>query len=198
MGAARASLAVEAVLAQGDVGRLISAGLAGACDPRVETGAVLQFGVVVNTATGERFRCDTGGEVLATAVEIVGVAEKRRLRETYGAAAVDMEAAAVGRLARLNGLGFVAIKAISDSVKAELSFLNRFRKEDGSFREGAFGVYLLLRPHRWQFGIELGRNSARAVQGLTTQVNRILRSKSGPDRATDVRSYGESGGDDDV
>jgi adenosylhomocysteine nucleosidase len=95
------------------------------------------------------------------------VREKARLHASYHADAVDMEAAAVARLARANGLGFHAIKAISDDAGFELAGLARFADEAGYFREGTFALHVALRPVLWGKAIVLGRNSSKAVGTLT-------------------------------
>ncbi len=61
MGKERAAVAVEAALAGGEVGMLISTGLAGACVPGVEAGSVMEAGVVVDAETGERVCCGERG-----------------------------------------------------------------------------------------------------------------------------------------
>ncbi len=78
-----------------------------------------------------------------------------------------MEAATVGRLAREHGLGFRAIKAMSDEADFEMGWLSRFATEDGQFREGAFALHAALRPAMWGKVRALARNSNKAIQALT-------------------------------
>ncbi|HEX9201993.1 MAG TPA: phosphorylase [Acidobacteriaceae bacterium] len=167
MGAARAALAVQAAMAAMPVTALISAGVAGACDPALRVGEIVRAGVVIDSRTGERFADLRGGQVLVTADVVASVREKARLRDSYGAAAVDMEAAAVARLARAHGLHFQAIKAISDEADFEVDGLGRFATPDGQFREGAFALHAALRPAIWGKVIALGRGSGAAVNALT-------------------------------
>ena len=170
IGCDRVSKAVAVALAFGGVEKLISIGLAGACDPSLKTGDALRFGTVIDVRSGERFEAEGGDAVLATSNTIAGVAEKSRLHASYGAAAVDMEAACVARLARAHGVSFSAIKAISDDAKFALDGMDRFVTADGQFRELAFALYTALRPARWRSTIELGRNSAAALKTLTALV----------------------------
>ena len=174
MGCDRVSKAVAAALAFGEVGWLISIGLGGACDPARTAGEVLRFGTVVDVRSGERLRSEGGTAVLATSNKIAGVREKSRLFASYGAAAVDMEAACVARLAQAHGVSFSAIKAISDDARFSLDGLDRFVTKDGQFRELAFAWYTALRPARWRSTIELGRNSAAALEALTIAVKSDL------------------------
>ncbi len=170
MGAKRAAVAVETALAEGGVGRLMSVGVAGACDPRLRVGDVVRAGVVVEERTGERFVEEEGRQIVVTSERIANVEEKRRLFETYGASAVDMEAATVGRMARMHGLSFAAIKTISDEAGFELPELGRFATSDGQFREGAFAFYAALHPGMWGTVVRLGKNSKVAVAALTREL----------------------------
>jgi adenosylhomocysteine nucleosidase len=167
MGAARVRLAVEAALAAMPVTDLVSVGLAGACDPKLRVGEIVRAGVVIDSGTGERFEEPEFRQVLVSTRAIASLGEKERLYATYAAAAVDMEAAAVARFARERGLGFRAIKAISDEADFEVEGLSRFATEDGQFREGAFAVHAALRPAMWGKVIALGRNSSAALAALT-------------------------------
>ena len=170
MGAARAALAVEAAMVAIPVTTVISVGLAGACDPALRVGAIVRAGVVIDSRTGERFESPGLKDVLVSTDAIASVAEKARLHASYGAAAVDMEAAEVARLARTHGLEFQAIKAISDEADFEVEGLSRFATADGQFREVGFALHAALRPAMWSKVIALGRNSGKALSSLTTAI----------------------------
>jgi adenosylhomocysteine nucleosidase len=175
MGAERAAVAVEAALAEGGVGMLISTGLAGGCAAGVVAGSVMEAGVVIDASTGERFEtAAAGGVTLASAGTIASVGEKARLANIYGAAIVDMEAASVARLARAQGLGFRAIKGVSDAHDFELSALAKFAGERGTFRTGAFALHTALRPWEWGKAMELGRGSAKALAGLEVALRDVI------------------------
>jgi adenosylhomocysteine nucleosidase len=175
MGAERAAIAVEAALSVGDVRVLISTGLAGGCAPGVVAGLVMEAGVVVDVRTGERFVSEVeSGVTLATSGTIASVHEKARLAENYGAALVDMEAATVARLALARGVGFRAIKGVSDGYDFELGALAKFEGERGSFRTGAFAAYTAVRPWTWGKAMELGRGSAKALAGLDVALRGVL------------------------
>ncbi|HEY4381456.1 MAG TPA: phosphorylase [Acidobacteriaceae bacterium] len=167
MGAARAVVAAEAARKAMPVTDLVSVGLAGACDPKLQVGDVVRAGVVIESGSGARFADPRFEQVLVSADAIASVREKERLRSDYGAAAVDMEAAAVAGLAKVHGLGFSAVKAISDEADFELGALGKFATANGQFREGAFALHAALRPWMWGKVIALGRNSAKAVAALT-------------------------------
>ena len=176
MGAGRATIAVKAALAQGEVGMLISAGLAGGCAPGVMAGSVMEANVVVDARTGERFvSAEVAGAVtLATTAVIASVGEKARLHETYAASLVDMEAATVARLAGAVGLPFRAIKGVSDEHDFELSSLAKFAGRQGRFRTGAFVMHTAVRPWTWGKAVVLGRGSARALKVLDERLRVVL------------------------
>jgi adenosylhomocysteine nucleosidase len=174
MGAARATLAVQAAMSIKPVTALLSVGLAGACDPALRVGEIVRAGVVVDTQSGERFSDSQFRQVLVSAPSIASVDEKKRLLASYGASAVDMEAATVARIARAHDLGFHAIKAISDEATFELQELARFATHDGQFREAAFAAHAAVRPQMWAKLFQLAGNSKRAIEALTAEMESQL------------------------
>jgi adenosylhomocysteine nucleosidase len=176
MGTHRAALAVEAALAIGPVSQLVSIGWAGACNAEYKAGDVVRAQVVIDARTGERFFTEDtepnerGKEIVVTVAQPANVAEKKRLSLSYQANAVDMEAAAVARIARARELPFYAIKAISDEADLELPDMARFSTPTGQFREAAFGVHVALRPSLWKPVATLARGSTLAAQRLSTEV----------------------------
>ena len=179
MGANRAALAVQAALARGPVSALLSVGFAGACNPLLTAGSCLDASLVIDSGTGERFRTGAGlseqpSAILVTTPAIASPAEKARLHQTYGAAAVDMEAASVARLARAHGIPFGAIKAISDEHIADLTSLSAFAGNRGQFRTAAFAVHTLFRPATWRAAITLGRDSNAALTSLTRALHQFI------------------------
>ena len=177
MGAERAALAVEAALATGNVGMVVSAGLAGGCVAGLAAGTVIEADVVVDARTGERFASARGrgeGGTLVTTDAIASVHEKARLAKNYGAIVVDMEAATVARMAWAHGLPFRAIKGVSDGYDFELSSLAKFAGEQGSFRTGAFALHTALRPWEWGKAVELGRGSSRALAALHEALRSVI------------------------
>ena len=179
MGAHRASLAFASALAHGPVHTLLSVGLAGACDPNVKPGSVLEPNLVIDSRSGERFtpRAHLGiaaPGTLVTASAIASPSEKSRLRQTYNAAAVDMEAATVARLARAHGIPFAALKAISDEHTVDLTHLTHFTGSQGNFRTAAFVLHTALRPHRWRSTAQLGSQTKTALNMLTSAIHQFI------------------------
>lgn len=178
MGSSRAALAVQAALAMGDVSELWSVGLAGASDPGVRAGSVVEAAVVIDTRTGERFATSApAGVVLATGSEIASVREKARLHASYGASVVDMEAATVARLAMASGLKFRAIKAVSDDASFELEGLGKFETVSGHFNTVGFALHTAVRPWMWGPAMTLGKHSTAALNALTAELNNRLKTQ---------------------
>jgi adenosylhomocysteine nucleosidase len=174
MGPERATLAVQAALSLKPVTSILSAGLAGACDPALRVGDIVRAGVVIDARTGERFTNKLFGETLITTSVIAGIKEKQRLYASYKASAVDMEAATVARLAQAHSISFRAIKSISDEASFEMEELAQFATPDGQFREAAFAAHSAVRPHLWPKLFSLAGNSKRALQSLTSELESQL------------------------
>jgi adenosylhomocysteine nucleosidase len=173
MGGVRVLLAVNALLAADAVESLVSTGLAGGCDPALPVGSLVHAATVVDAQSGARFSGLGGAATVVTTHSIASVQEKQRLFASYGAAAVDMEAATVARLAQMHGLNFRAIKAVSDAHDFELSALSRFASPHGHFRTGAFALHTALRPRSWRHAMKLGAGSQRALRSLTETLKEI-------------------------
>jgi adenosylhomocysteine nucleosidase len=175
MGSARATVAVQAAMANGPIRTLVSVGLAGACSAELGAGEVAEASLVIDARTGERFSVGTAKTcVLITTDAIASVHEKARLASSYGASLVDMEAATIARLALAKELEFRAIKAVSDAHDFELASLSRFAGKRGSFRTGAFALHTALRPHHWKKAAQLGRDSNRALGALHQQLLEVI------------------------
>jgi adenosylhomocysteine nucleosidase len=195
MGPERVALAVEAALDVADVSLLVSAGLAGSCDPRLHARLVAEATEVVDVRTGERYRSEareasvvdpsygsriafSEGLILATNDAIASLREKSRLREAYGAAMVDMEAATVARLALAHGLRFRAIKGISDGSDFELEGLSKFAGRHGEFLTASFALHTALRPWTWSKAVALGKGSNIALGGLSQKLRQVIEEES--------------------
>jgi hopanoid-associated phosphorylase len=119
-------------LAAGGVCGLMSFGYAGAIREDLKRGTVI-IAEEVRTETGSAFATDPAwrlqlaealagqmgvrfGSLLSLRAVAASPAEKRRHAESSDAIAVDMESAAVAKVARRHGLPFIAIRAIVDEA----------------------------------------------------------------------------------
>jgi adenosylhomocysteine nucleosidase len=175
-GQSAATRAFAAVEEDAPIDLVFSIGWAGALTPDLAPGTAHNVAGVIDVQTGERFRCDAGaGDLwLATSPKVADASEKRRLASTYSAALVDMEAAAIARLAQMRGIPFYAIKAVSDSLDAKLPDINRFLSPQGQFQAFRFGIYAAIRPWYWPSLARMGENSRKASQSITESLSNFL------------------------
>jgi hypothetical protein len=85
-----------------------------------------------------------------------------------------MEAATVARLARVNNIPFLAVKAVSDAYDLELPGMDRYITQGGQFREAAFAMYIAVRPHLWKAAAQMGRASAAATDALCRELATLI------------------------
>jgi adenosylhomocysteine nucleosidase len=175
--AAGAARAAEALAPQVDA--LVSFGLAGGLDPALPSGALLVPHTVLDR--GERFAADAGlaaalggmtphtllggGTVLAT------VADKRAVRAETGAAAVDLESAAVARAARRHGRPFAVLRAVCDPADRALPHAALVALDPaGGIVPLRVAAAVLTRPWEIPALLALARDAARARAALLGRV----------------------------
>jgi adenosylhomocysteine nucleosidase len=203
-GVERAAKAFAEVEKSGELDSVISTGWAGALREELVAGQAYDVSCVIDAQTGERFltqiagifvgrppnetqvlrlRCaplrmteygDNPELWLITNAKVADAAEKQRLASTYQAALVDMEAAAIARLARMRGIPFYCIKGISDGYSDQLTDFNRFISTDGQFQLLRFAFFALLRPWHWPSLIRMGENSSKAARSIAASVLDLL------------------------
>ena len=139
-GQSAATRAFAAIEDGGPIDLVFSIGWAGALNRDLATGEAHNLAGVIDVRTGERFHCDAGaGELwLATSPKVADKEEKRRLATTYGAALVDMEAAAVARLAQMRGIPFYASKASATDLPISCPISIALSTHDGGFQLAGF------------------------------------------------------------
>jgi adenosylhomocysteine nucleosidase len=144
-----AELATEPFGKRMDVEGIISTGFCGALDP------ALQVGDIVRELT-------TIDRVAVTA------AEKCALRQRTGAAAVDMESAALAGKAREWGVPFHVIRAVSDRAEEDMPLdFNLYRGPDGRFSRSRIALAALASPFsRVPALLRLDRNCRMAARSL--------------------------------
>jgi adenosylhomocysteine nucleosidase len=197
-GVAAATRAFAEVEKDGAPDLVISIGWAGALSPALETGRAYGVSGVLDARTGERFSTDmasnpedeeqlqvlrlrsaplrmTGQEEgqqrwLVTSPIVADEAEKQRLASTYQADLVDMEAAAIARLAQMRRIPFYCIKGVSDGFTDKLPDFNRFIRADGQFDLTRMVLFSILRPWYWPSLMRMGENSNKASQSMREAV----------------------------
>jgi adenosylhomocysteine nucleosidase len=173
MGAAASRRASEAVIAIFDPKIICSAGFAGALDPKLRVGDVVRPSSVINAGDGSRTVVEGGEGVLVSFASVASPLQKSKLRDSFGADVVDMEAAAVARSAEARHKQFTVVKAISDEMDFEFPAMDRFIDADGRFSQGRFAWYAGVRPWLWPRVMRLARNSKRASHALCAYLDTI-------------------------
>jgi adenosylhomocysteine nucleosidase len=175
MGAAAARRGFTAAEFAGSLDVALSVGWAGALSAGVTPGESYMVSQIVDALTGERFGTGSpNGLRLVTTAHVADEAEKHRLGESYQAGLVDMEAAAVARLAQMRGLPFHCVKSVSDGMEARLPNLNPFIDIDGKLRMTAFLAHVTVRPQYWGPLLQLGRNSAGGAVAMAAMIEKFL------------------------
>lgn len=181
-GPVNAAAAAEKLVERG-ARRLVSWGCAGALAEHLAPGDVIiaqsirsADGKIGNLAAAWRQRlllrlngqvpCDEG--VLTESETVVASPDaKRNLRETSGAVAVDMESAAVLRIAERHQLPFLAVRAIADTaVMALPAIVLNALDEHGEVRLPTLLLELARRPSELRPLLHLNRCFRRAIQSL--------------------------------
>jgi adenosylhomocysteine nucleosidase len=175
IGAEYARRASEAAVTKYSPQVLISVGVAGAAVPELHVGDTVFPTMVVDAGDGSRHvtlirsapihSSSLARIVLVSYPKVAGAEQKRQLAKSYGAHAVEMEAAGVARAAQVHGLQFLVVKAISDEVDFDLPELNRF-VYGGQFDTKSLILYLIPRPWLWLTMVRLARNTQLASDNL--------------------------------
>ena len=166
MGAKQAANAANWLIASYKPEAVMSIGFAGALVADYSVGDVITPGTVIDGSNGERFLIGGGDEILVSSAGVMAEAGKRQLAAQFAAQAVDMEAAAVARVAGQNGVPFMAVKAISDPLDFAMPPMDRFVSESGKFRTLPFLAYIAVRPGSWPVVAQLNANAHRASSQL--------------------------------
>jgi len=175
IGAVAAERAVSTALSHGRPDALISYGWAGALTCALKPPAAYAISEVIDHLSGERFAtCSPQGTRLVTLDHVARPAEKRALAQAHQAVLVDMEAAAVARIAAENDIPFYCFKGISDAYTDNLPDFGLFISQTGELRTAAFLAHAALRPAYWPALIRLGRNSSVAASNLARSLSKTL------------------------
>lgn len=181
-----ATRAVAAIEQTGPLHAMVSVGWVGALGEEYIPGRSYRVAGVIDALTGERFEAATcplptqpfqngTSEIwLVTSPRVADADEKRRLAGAYRAGLVDMEAAAVARLAAMRGIPFYAIKGVSDGFGDKLPDFNRFLAPSGEFRLTRSILFVIPRPWLWPALVRMGENSSKASCAMAKDLHDLL------------------------
>jgi len=181
MGTTAATEATEFVLDNLDVDHVVVIGIAGGLGADVQIGDLLVPEVVINYDTGvETHPTPLGdytakGKLMTSGVLIVDRAVLFGLADD-GAAAIDMETAAVGAVCEQRGVPWSAFRGISDHIRDGLvdGAVGGLAKPDGSADIGKLVRYLAPKPWRMRQLAKLGRDMNVAASGAANALVRSL------------------------
>ena len=181
MGSSAARSAAERLIGAGATS-LVSWGLAGGLDPRLEAGAVCVPREVI-AADGSRLRtarvwreslsgavpdrCRVGNEALLTAARALETAaDKTAARRATGACAVDMESSAVAQVAEAHGVPFIAVRVIVDTAHDAIPPAVAGASRAGQVRLGRLILGLVRSPAQIASLLRLARRYRTALRSL--------------------------------
>jgi len=193
MGRERAEAASRRLLSRG-ASALVSWGVAGGLDPRLESGTVVLANTVQpahgapvggDASWRDQLQALIGGRVSTTvgavfhADEILDtVAGKRRVFERWMSSIVDMETLGVARVAVEAGVPWIAVRVVTDDAGMKLSPEITGVSDDRGRLRPAMVARLVLSPWLWRDLFRLARANASAARSMR-EVSRI----AGPDLA---------------
>jgi len=166
IGSEAARRASEAIIGLYRPSLVISAGFAGGLDPALAVGDALRPRHILNAGDGSRTDSGIGEGVLISFPHVASREQKAKLRQAYGAQAVDMEASAVAQSAQAHGVRFMACKVIFDTSGTTLAPFELFVGDDGKFHVLRFLSYLSVRPWLWSKVPRWAREAAGAASNL--------------------------------
>ncbi len=176
-------------LANQGVQRLLSWGLAGGLDASIKPGVLLLPKVVIT----QNKRINTDSTWRSELIELLqntftiddkplvqsdrvlsSQNAKHQLHVDTGAAAVDMESAAVGEVALQAGIPFVVLRALADPLDLSLPVaIQKSITASGKLRKLRFCAELIYRPHELRSFVRLARYSSCALKNLQRAANSL-------------------------
>ncbi|MDQ1452771.1 MAG: adenosylhomocysteine nucleosidase [Acidobacteriaceae bacterium] len=176
IGITRAEQAVAIAETYGSLNVMVSIGWAGGTSCGVQPGTAYEVGEVIDAGSGERYGTSavTSSVKLVTLDHVAGREEKRQVAESFGASLVDMEAAAVARLARVRGVPFYCWKAVTDIATEDLPDFNYFLDQEKQLRTRQVAAYALTHPRYVAPLLRMGRNSKSGAEALGQALRRWI------------------------
>jgi adenosylhomocysteine nucleosidase len=181
IGGVAAQAAAHALIEAG-VTALMTFGMAGGLDPALKAGSVVLPCEMIS-ADGTRFaasppwrervaaaisplRAVTEGNLLTSAHAIDTPADKAAAFRTTGAAAVDMESAAVAQVASRHGMPFIAVRVIVDTAADTLPGAVVNASRAGKVQMSRLIAGLILAPGEFAALIRLSQRYRIATRSL--------------------------------
>jgi adenosylhomocysteine nucleosidase len=187
IGRKAASRTAEALIRRYSPGVLISAGLVGALTPKLKVGDVVEVKEVIDVDSSTVFETGRGNVVLVTGSAVAGPVDKSIAAQRWNADIVDMEASAVAAVAKVHGVDFAAIKAVSDEPNFQMPPLSRFVNGQSKFETMRFLAWLAIRPKWWSVVRQLNANSSTAAANLSTALDHLIEQRVSAEREEGIQ-----------
>jgi adenosylhomocysteine nucleosidase len=173
-GGVGADAADRAARSLADARALISTGYAGGLAAPAARGVIV---VDTDHPAFEAFPPAVRGRIADSQTMIATPDARARLAATTGAIAVDMESAAVARVARERGIPFAAIRVVTDGPEDTLAIdWDRYRRPDGTMRTGAAVLSALRSTRGIAELLRLWYSSSEATRALSAYLRKFLES----------------------
>jgi adenosylhomocysteine nucleosidase len=154
---------------------VISCGFAGGLNPKFKSGTIvfdggdawLETALLTEGAIAARFHCT---DRIATTA-----AEKRALRGSTGADAVEMESHMISAVCREQGIRFATVRVILDTAEEDLPLdFNRLMTPKQQMKYGRLVGELLKSPRKIRALLKLQKQSKAAAAVLARVLGRIM------------------------
>lgn len=190
MGCVRAQRATAALLEAHQPRWIVSTGFCGALIPEMQVGQIVVSNEVVHPES-EPLKIDIGmasdpsrglhvGRTITVDKMVRTKVEKLSLAEQFGSIAVDMETYAVAGLCREQKTRFLAVRAVSDDLSADLpDEILSLVGETGSVRFGAVVGALWKRPGSYKEMWRLRENALIAADRLADFLDGVIKQLHG-------------------
>ena len=136
--------AVEVASSKERFNAVVSTGFCGGLNPELQVGDIVVASSILDVRSGRRYPASpvhtslqvVEGTIVSQDRVASTAVDKGRLREQFGAEAVEMEAAVVAGFAQEENAAFYCIRTVSDRASHEFEIdLNEMRQADGSFNK---------------------------------------------------------------
>ena len=186
LGPSRAERATVALLDAHQPKWIVSTGFCGALIPSLKIGEIVVANEVTNLQ-GDTLKIDVGmttdpsrglavGRTLTVEKMVRKISEKQAFAEKTGAIAVDMETYAIASLCRERKERFLAVRAVSDDLSADLpDEVLSLVGETGAVRIGAVIGALWKRPGSYKDMWHLRENAMLCADRLSKFLDGVVR-----------------------
>jgi adenosylhomocysteine nucleosidase len=174
IGHAAGTRATEAMLEHVNPDALFAVGLCGGLHNGFKLGDIMFPATILSEDSSERFSTVRGEGTVVSSCEIAGAAKKKELAQRFAADIVDMEGAAVGKVAKTHGVALYAVKSLSDELEYDLPPLQPFVNAEGKFEAARFTMHAAIHPTWWPKIADLKRRSDVAARSLAAALEKLI------------------------